>query len=339
MKRLTEKETKELAIDICNKLNIKFIQWENNTYNGVNSRLVLEDIDGNIWNTTTVAYLKRIENIGFNKEKPRGFSNIPTKTTEKFIQEATKIHNGKYDYSKSIYTRAKEKICIICPDHGEFWQEANSHLKGHGCPGCSGNKRLTKKEFIEKSIAIHGDKYDYSRVNYINNNTKVEIICPIHGTFFQSPDKHMFGERCPGCSKNNSIGEESICRYLDEIKLIYTKQFFTNKIFGRSINRVFIDFSLEINNQIYWIEFNGEQHYYYDNKGFFGQSYQNFINQVNRDKAVREYALKNNIHFLEIPFLDIDRIPEILDAFLYDGLDITTKINPKILPTLWIKQN
>lgn len=81
-----------------------------------------------------------------------------SKTTEQFVREANEIHHDKYDYSKAEYTNSKTKVCIICPEHGEFWQEANSHLKGSGCPKCCSNFKLTKETFIkrqEKFIEIN----------------------------------------------------------------------------------------------------------------------------------------------------------------------------------------
>ena len=118
------------------------------------------------------------------------------KTTEKFIEEAKEIHGDKYDYSKVEYTNAFEKVCIICPEHGEFWQTPHDHLKGVGCPSCGNSlkgqtKKLTQDEFIKRAREIHGDKYDYSKVKYINSNTNVCIICPEHGEFWQRPTMHI----------------------------------------------------------------------------------------------------------------------------------------------------
>lgn len=113
-------------------------------------------------------------------------------TTQDFIVKAKKIHGNKFDYSKVEYINSKTKICIICPKHGEFWQTPNKHLSGHGCPKCCKNGvKLTTQDFIEKAKQIHGDKYDYSKVDYINNHTKVCIICPKHGEFWQLPMVHL----------------------------------------------------------------------------------------------------------------------------------------------------
>jgi hypothetical protein len=121
------------------------------------------------------------------------------KTTEEFIRRAKKVHGDKYDYSKVEYKGTHTKVCIICPIHGEFFQTPNNHLHGQGCLACGGRKQLTKEEFIQKAREVHGDKYDYSKVEYVNKNTKVKIICPIHGEFEQEPNSHLEGKGCPNC--------------------------------------------------------------------------------------------------------------------------------------------
>ena len=123
-------------------------------------------------------------------------------TNDSFITKANEVHNNKYDYSKINYTGNHNKVCIICPEHGEFYQEAKRHLEGCGCPKCYGNVRLTLDEFINKSKEIHGNKYDYSKVDYINNSTKVCIICPEHGEFWQRPSQHLRGDGCPYCCQS-----------------------------------------------------------------------------------------------------------------------------------------
>ena len=60
-------------------------------------------------------------------------------------------------------------------------------------------KKLSKQEFIERAKQIHGDKYNYSKVEYVNNRTKVCIICPEHGEFYQKPEIHLMGCGCSIC--------------------------------------------------------------------------------------------------------------------------------------------
>ena len=144
-----------------------------------------------------------------------------TLTKEEFIKKAREIHKDKYDYSKVDYMNSRTKICIICPQHGEFWQEANGHLSGRGCPKCANEAngercRSSKEDFIKKANEKHGDKYDYSKVTYVNDCTKITIHCPEHGNFEQTPNSHLNGRGCPKCGiensreKNTSTKEEFI---------------------------------------------------------------------------------------------------------------------------------
>ncbi len=125
-------------------------------------------------------------------------------TTRNFINQAKKIH--RYDYTETKYKGSMVKVEIICPTHGSFWQKPNDHLQGHGCPSCAIERRkktLSKnnKTFIRDSFRIHPKKYNYSKINYINGITKLEIICPNHGSFWQTPNSHLCGSGCPSCAK------------------------------------------------------------------------------------------------------------------------------------------
>lgn len=135
-------------------------------------------------------------------ENKRGKARLLTK--EEFIKRAQEVHGNKYDYSKVVYENMHKKVIIICPEHGEFKQTPNGHLSGKGCKKCGyeqNRKTLanTREEFIRKANNVHGGKYDYSKVDYINNKTKVCIICPEHGEFFQKPNTHLNGEGCYKC--------------------------------------------------------------------------------------------------------------------------------------------
>ena len=120
-----------------------------------------------------------------------------------FIIKANNIHNYKYDYSLVNYINVQTKIKIICPKHSVFEQTPNSHLSNHGCPMCYGTKKYSNEEFIKKSKSIHGNKYDYSLVNYINSHKKVKIICYKHGVFEKEPVDH-YKEGCPKCKRRYS---------------------------------------------------------------------------------------------------------------------------------------
>ena len=116
-----------------------------------------------------------------------------------FITKSNKKHNNKYDYSLVIYINNKTKVKIICPIHGIFEQRPDNHLH-NGCPYCSNNLKSSKDKFEEKSNIIYNYRFDYSLVVYVNNSTKVDIICKYHGIFKQSPNSHLSGHNCPHCN-------------------------------------------------------------------------------------------------------------------------------------------
>lgn len=164
-----------------------------------------------------------------------------TNTTVQFIEKARKVHGDKYDYSKVNYEKSNIKVSIICPEHGEFWMKPNTHLNGCGCPKCgnakkSQYKKMTLLNFIEKARKIHGDKYDYSKVKYVNNFTKTIIICPEHGEFIQSPDSHLTGHGCPKCaleeqSKRQTMTTQEFIKKAREVhgdKYDYNKTIYKN---------------------------------------------------------------------------------------------------------------
>ena len=115
------------------------------------------------------------------------------------IDKARKVHGDKYDYSKVEYVAMNQKVAIICPVHGIFYQTPDSHIHGKcGCPSC--NKVKTSQDFIDKARKVHGDKYDYSKVEYKGYKQKVTIICPLHGEFQQVPNNHIcVRDGCPKC--------------------------------------------------------------------------------------------------------------------------------------------
>ena len=134
-----------------------------------------------------------------------------------FIEKALLIHGTTYDYSKVNYIGPHDKICITCRIHGDFWQTPACHIYDrNGCPLCgrdktANKKRLSTEKFISKSKEIHGDKYDYSKVQYIKSNIKVCIICPSHGEFWQTPNAHTSrASGCPICGHNRTVEHKTI---------------------------------------------------------------------------------------------------------------------------------
>lgn len=160
-----------------------------------------------------------------------------TKTTEQFITEARQVHGNKYNYDKSKYIGAQEKLIITCPTHGDFEQQADSHLAGRGCIKCGYDKfkiktnfkpeerRLTTEEFIYKAVMVHQDDYNYDKVEYKSSKEKIIITCLKHGDFEQKPNTHLTGRGCPVCgaSRQSSVSkaEKEIYELLSNF---YTKE-------------------------------------------------------------------------------------------------------------------
>jgi len=121
-----------------------------------------------------------------------------------FILKSSILHKYKFDYSLVEYKNNKTKVSIICPIHGIFEQAPIYHLNmSCGCKFCYGRVNINKEEFIKKSISIHGYKYDYSEVEYINANSKIKILCKLHGPFKQRASTHMSGSGCIKCGNES----------------------------------------------------------------------------------------------------------------------------------------
>ena len=210
---------------------------------------------------------------------------------EEFIKKANEVHEGKYDYSNVDYVNSKTKVCIICPEHGEFKQIPNSHLNGNGCPKCSSVYVPTTEEWIVSARKVHGDKYDYSKVKYINANTKVCIICPEHGEFKQRPSVHLSDKGCPKC--NLSHLERSVKHYLDDIGITYDYQKHFDWLGLQSLDFYLPDYNVGI-------ECQGEQHFF--PVDFAGEGVEwackEFDKTVSRDKKKKKLCEKHGVKLL-----------------------------------------
>lgn len=229
-----------------------------------------------------------------------------TNTTSYFINKAKKVHKDKYDYSKSYYTKSRNILIVTCPIHGDFKIKANAHLNGHGCPKCANEqnslrKKFTVEQFIEKAKEVHGDKYDYSKTVYVDANTKVCIICPEHGEFWQKPLKHInMKQGCPKC--NQSHLEREVMQLLENnnIKYEYQKRF-------EWLGQQSLDFYLPEYNTA--IECQGEQHF--RPVSFGGNKIdkeKNYIIIYKRDVQKLKLCKKYNIKMLY--YSNYKKIPE-----------------------------
>lgn len=159
---------------------------------------------------------------GCNKCGNERISKARSIDVDEFIKRVNKIHNNKYDYGNTNYINSRSKVDIVCPKHGKFTIRASAHIDGQGCRLC-GNEKISKtlrsntKKFIAESKKVHGDKYDYSKVNYRRECDKVIIICPKHGKFSQAPRNHKNGNGCPKCVTPTSKGELEVLSFIDEL--------------------------------------------------------------------------------------------------------------------------
>jgi len=215
-------------------------------------------------------------------------------STEEYIEKVKKVHGNKYDYSLAEYKNNKTKIKIICSIHGIFEQNPKSHLNGHGCQKCFFDENTdNKQDFVNKSKNKHGNKYDYSLVEYINSYTNVKIICPNHGIFEQRPSTHTNGGGCSLCKE--SKGEREVSLYLDDKNIKYERQ----KIFEdcKDVRHLPFDFYLPKYNMC--IEYDGLQHF--KPIEFFGGE-KTFLLTKEHDRIKNEYCEDNGIKLIRIKY-------------------------------------
>lgn len=156
---------------------------------------------------------------------------------EEYLARAQQAHGGRYTYDIATLRSASGLASITCLIHGAFKQRLANHLLGVGCPQCAGRG----VDWIGRFKSVHGDTYDYSRVQYKDYKQPVEIVCPEHGVFFQTPDNHYRGKQgCPKCkgarirtAKQLSV-EEFIRRatIVHQGKYLYERTQFPNMLKG-----------------------------------------------------------------------------------------------------------
>lgn len=159
--------------------------------------------------------------------------------TAQFINRARAVHGDKYDYSKTNYTGIFNKVVIICSNHGEFEQVPNGHVNARrGCKRCGVDRQVglrtdSKEKFIEKAVNIHGDRYDYSRVEYKTARKPVEIICKLHGSFNQTPDNHLRGGKgCMTCGWDKIASErrKSVNQIIEDMRQVHGEKYDYSKV-------------------------------------------------------------------------------------------------------------
>lgn len=213
------------------------------------------------------------------------------KTTKEFVKDAKRVHGNKYSYKKVRYKKNTEKVCIICPEHGEFWQTPKDHLRGRGCPLCADNHPLNIELFIERAKSVHGEKYDYSKVDYRNNQTKVIITCPKHGDFLQAPSSHLEGCGCPTCKESQLEKQVRVMLETMGEPFVYEKTF---DWLVNGSNKLSIDFYLPRLNKA--IECQGQQHFEF--LEYFHRTKEGYKNQIVRDEKKNKECKENKVSLL-----------------------------------------
>ncbi|MCK9415301.1 hypothetical protein M0Q97_01430 [Candidatus Dojkabacteria bacterium] len=226
------------------------------------------------------------------------------KTLEKFIIDANEKHNNKYDYSKVIYINNKIPVIIICPEHGQFIQRPDSHLRKIGCPvcgqiKCAKNQLKSLETFIVESNIKHGFKYNYDSTIYNGSHKKVLIRCLKHGYFSQTPNAHLKGCGCPICTESHGEREIRVFLQNNDINFIYQKTFKGCKY----KNLLKFDFYLPKYNIC--IEYDGKQHF----SSFYKFGGEEILKiQKIKDSIKTKYCNDNNIFLFRINYDNIINI-------------------------------
>lgn len=153
-------------------------------------------------------------------------------TPAEFVLRARVTHGDKYDYANVTFKNVRERVEIGCPEHGIFHQVAYAHYSGQGCNKCGRERQNARTKFnteifIEKAKAVHGDRYDYSRVEYLTARKHVEIGCKEHGYWRVVPDSHLRGYDCPRCGdeKTGRSLVHSLDKFLLRAKRIHSDRY------------------------------------------------------------------------------------------------------------------
>jgi very-short-patch-repair endonuclease len=243
-------------------------------------------------------HLRGMECIKCGLIKVQEFAESRKLSTQEFIDKAVQVHGNRFDYSKTEYSSCSTEVKIVCPKHGEFSQIPSVHLAGKGCRECSDEKhRSNQQEFLDKVRKVHGDRYDYSLVDYVTTREKVKIKCPKHGIFEQTPANHLKGQGCPVCLE--SQGEREIALFLSSHQIEFERE----KDFKncRNIKPLFFDFYIPKLNTC--IEYDGIQHFspidYFGGIPIFKQTQKS-------DALKNSYCNNNGIKLIRIPYTKQD---------------------------------
>lgn len=227
-------------------------------------------------------------------------------TRDCFIDKANKIHNCQYEYDLVEYIDMKTPVLIRCPEHGAFVQTPSNHIhRKSRCPKCLG-RNTTTKDFINKAKHIHGEKFSYDLVDYVNSTTKVKIVCLKHGVFKQTPAAHVNG-RC-GCPKcNQSKGEALIETILVKFSVPFVSQFKFHDC--RRVLPLRFDFFIKKLNTL--IEYDGEHHFVFIPR--IHKKFSKYKAMKENDHIKTKYCREKGINLIRISYKELNNIPSIIE--------------------------
>lgn len=234
------------------------------------------------------------------------------------LRRFREVHGDYYDYSKVVLgNKIKDKVIIICPEHGEFLQAPDKHLRNRNCPKCSGKYQLKKDEWFKLAKEIHGDKYDYSKTVYpppVEAKGLVLITCKEHRDFTKRARAHVsYGHvykdithgGCPICS--SSLGEQKIRQILIDHNIEFIREY---KLLDTNYR---YDFYLPKLNIL--IEYDGLQHFFPVNM-FGGNSYLLYTKE--NDEIKNKLADSCNIPLIRIHYTKVNILEEYLFQRIYN---------------------
>jgi Protein of unknown function (DUF723) len=226
-------------------------------------------------------------------------------TTKKFVEKAKIIHNNFYNYKNVTYNYSHLPVKIDCPVHGEFQQIARNHLMGQGCPKCkiiSIKEKLTHTtdDFIKKAKHVHGNRYDYNRVDYCGEENEIIITCKTHGEFLQTPHNHLAGKGCSECGLIKTLNSIKLTtvEFIKRAKNIHNNYYDYNKtIFENSEINVIITCNIHG-------DFEQKSHNHLNGQGCPRCKYNNsiskpalswllYLEQENNINIIKEYPIPN----------------------------------------------
>ncbi len=234
---MERKSKKEIFIEKANATHGGFYNYDKVDYVDSQTKVcIICPEHGEFWQTPSAHIRGNKCPLCANESRGR----YDRMTLEDFVKKSSEVHHNKYIYTNTVYKNIREKVSIICPEHGEFFQTPSAHLSGKGCPKCA-HRGLSNEELINEFRKIHGDKYDYSKTVLDKMNEKVVIICPEHGEFLQSPTKHLSGQGCPKCADEKRSQEKVMetNEFIEKANIIHKNKYdYSKTVYTGTYNQV-----------------------------------------------------------------------------------------------------